>query len=46
MTKSRIVETDSAEEFIEEIEKIRDALPKRVDANPQNVERGLARLVL
>jgi DNA anti-recombination protein RmuC len=43
---NKIVETDSPEEFIEEIGKIQGALPKRIDANPQNVEKGLAKLVL
>jgi len=40
------VKTDSPEMFIEEMEKIQEALPKRIDANPQNVEKGLAKLVL
>jgi hypothetical protein len=43
---NRIIETDSQEAFIEEIEKVQDVLPKRIDANPKNVERGLAKLVL
>ncbi len=42
----KIVETDSPEAFVEEIEKIQGALPKRIDANPKNVEKGLAKLVL
>ena len=46
MTTNRIVETDSQEAFINEIEKIQDALPRRIDANPKNVEKGLAKLVL
>ena len=46
MTMNRIIETDSQEAFIEEMEKIQDALPKRIDANPKNVEKGLAKLVL
>ena len=46
MTMNRIIETDSQEAFIEEIEKVQDALPKRIDANPKNVEKGLAKLVL
>jgi len=40
------VKTDSPDVFIEEIEKIQEAIPKRIDANPQNVEKGLAKLVL
>ena len=46
MDINRIVETDSPQDFIEEIEKIQNALPKRIDANPKNVEKGLAKLVL
>jgi hypothetical protein len=40
------VETDSAQAFMEELEKLQDRLPQRIDANPQNVEKGLAKLVL
>jgi len=40
------VASDSADEFIEEIEKLQHALPARIDANPENVEKGLAKLVL
>lgn len=40
------IETDSPELFVQEIEKLQDALPKRIDANPKNVEKGLAKLVL
>jgi len=46
MTMNRIIETDSQEAFIKEIEKVQDVLPKRIDANPKNVEKGLAKLVL
>ena len=46
MAMERIIETDSQEAFIEEIEKVQDVLPKRIDANPKNVEKGLAKLVL
>ena len=42
----KIIDIDSPDEFIEEIEKIQGALPKRIDANPKNVERGLSKLVL
>jgi hypothetical protein len=38
--------SDSPEEFIEEIEKIQSVLPAKIDANPENVEKGLAKLVL
>ena len=43
---SKTVESDSPDKFIEEIEKIQNALPRRIDANPENVEKGLAKLVL
>ena len=46
MIANGIVETDSPEEFIEEIERAQNALPKKIDANPKNVEKGLAKLVL
>jgi len=46
MTLNSVVETDFPEEFIEEMEKSNNALPKRIDANPKNVEKGLAKLVL
>jgi len=46
MTLNSMVETDFPEEFIEEMEKSNNALPKRIDANPKNVEKGLAKLVL
>ncbi|MCX6340083.1 MAG: gas vesicle protein K [Candidatus Aureabacteria bacterium] len=42
----RKVETDSPELFMNELDKIQDALPKKIDANPKNVEKGLAKLVL
>lgn len=46
MTINRVVETEFPEDFIQEIEKSQDALPGRIDANPKNVEKGLAKLVL
>src|SRR4030042_667528 len=46
MTMSKIVETDWPEEFAKEMEKSRDCLPKKIDANPKTVEKGLAKLVL
>ena len=44
--RSRTIETDSLEIFAGEMEKIKDALPKKIEANPKNVEKGLAKLVL
>jgi FlaA1/EpsC-like NDP-sugar epimerase len=46
MIANGVVETNAAEEFIEEIEKSQDVLPTKIDANPKNVEKGLAKLVL
>lgn len=46
MTLNSVVETDFPEEFVEEMEKSNDVLPEKIDANPENVERGLAKLVL
>ena len=40
------VKTDFPNAFIAEAEKIQEALHERIDANPQNVEKGLAKLVL
>jgi len=41
-----MVETDSLEIFANEMEKVQDALPKKIEANPENAEKGLAKLVL
>ena len=46
MIENTTVETESPEEFIEEIEKAQNGLPKKIDANPKTVEKGLAKLVL
>ncbi len=43
---SKTIETDSLEIFAGEMEKVKDALPKKIEANPENVEKGLAKLVL
>ena len=40
------VETDSLEIFAGEMEKVQGALPKKIEANPENAEKGLAKLVL
>jgi len=44
--RSRTIETDSFEIFASEMEKVKDALPKKIEANPENAEKGLAKLVL
>ena len=41
-----MIEVDSPEAFAQEITKLQDTLPKKIDANPKNVEKGLAKLVL
>jgi len=46
MAMNSVVETDFPETFVEEMEKLQEALPRRIDANPKNVEKGLAKLVL
>ena len=43
---NKMVETDSLEIFANEMEKVQDALPKKIEANPENAEKGLAKLVL
>lgn len=40
------VETARAEEFIEELRRVTDALPERINVDADSVEQGLARLVL
>lgn len=42
----RIVDTDSSELFIEEQKKLEGIVPRKIIANPENVEKGLAKLVL
>lgn len=42
----KILETDEPQSFIDEVEKLQEALPKRVNANSSNAEKGLAKLVL
>ena len=43
---SKTIETDSLEIFASELEKVQNALPKKIEANPENAEKGLAKLVL
>lgn len=42
----RIVDTDSSELFIEEQKKLEGIVPRKIIADPENVEKGLAKLVL
>jgi hypothetical protein len=46
VTTNETVQTESPEDFIREIEKAKDNLPEKIDANPATVEKGLAKLVL
>jgi hypothetical protein len=46
MSMEQKVETDSPQAFMEELEKLQQRLPQRIEANPQNAEKGLAKLVL
>ncbi|MBI5193261.1 MAG: gas vesicle protein K [Nitrospirae bacterium] len=42
----RLIETDTPDAFIEEIEKIQEAYSDKININPENIENGLAKLVL
>jgi hypothetical protein len=46
MIADGMVETDSPQEFADQMRKCKNALPAKVDANSKNVEKGLAKLVL
>lgn len=40
------IETDALEQFSAEMDKVKGALPARINAEPKSVEKGLAKLVL
>ncbi len=40
------IETSRADQFIEELGRVTDALPDRINIDAKNVEQGLAKLVL
>jgi hypothetical protein len=40
------IETSHAEEFVEELRRVSNTLPSRINVDPQSVEQGLAKLVL
>ncbi len=40
------IETSHAEEFVEQLRKVTDTLPSRINVDAQSVEQGLAKLVL
>jgi len=41
-----LVDSDSIDQFVREIGKVENALPRKINADPDKVERGLAKLVL
>jgi hypothetical protein len=43
---NRTIEADTPELFSAELAQAQSALPSRIEANPKNVEKGLAKLVL
>ena len=40
------VETEHAEQFINELRRVTEALPDRININSESIEQGLAKLVL
>ena len=40
------IETEHAEDFIEELRRVTDSLPPRINIDAESVEQGLAKLVL
>jgi len=46
MISQATVETNSPEVFVQELERLQERPPQRIEASPQNVEKGLAKLVL
>lgn len=43
---NQTIESDAPEDFMAEIEKLQDSLPRKINASPENVEKDLAKLVL
>ena len=41
-----IIQSESIDEIAEELEKVENALPNKINADPDNVESGLSKLVL
>jgi len=41
-----IIQSESIDEIAEESEKVKNALPNKINADPDNVESGLSKLVL
>ncbi len=46
MSDDRLIDADGAELFAAELSEIAPSLPSRIDATPEDVEAGLAKLVL
>lgn len=46
MSEDRIIKADDPELFAAELSEIAPGLPARIEANPEDVEAGLAKLVL
>lgn len=42
----KVIKVDSPKEFIQEMGKMQTALPKNIDINPRDADKGLAKLVL
>jgi hypothetical protein len=40
------IDTSHTEEFVEQLRRVRDTLPSRINVDANNVEQGLAKLVL
>jgi len=46
MNAVQTIESDVPEQFMQEMDKVRQTLPEKMTVNPENVEKGLAKLVL
>lgn len=46
MSPAPVVACDDPQAFEKELERLADPLPRRIDASPERVEQGLAKLVL
>ena len=40
------IDTSHTEEFVEQLRRVTDTLPSRINVDPQSIEQGLAKLVL
>jgi hypothetical protein len=46
MIQNKIIETNSPDVFMEEIERLENTLPEMINYDTHNVEKGLAKLIL